>query len=427
MKEQRRVIVVGAGASGYMAAITAARNGAKVTVLEHMNFTARKIEHTGNGRCNFTNREQNISCYNGGNIKSIENILKQFAFEDTVEFFKGIGLESRERDGYFYPFSNQAAAVSSVLKMEAEHLKIKVACNINISKIEKDNEIFKVYTGGYTYEGDALIIAAGSCATPSTGSDGSGYKLAEAFGHKVDGVYPALVPLKCSGKFINTLAGLRTYGSVSIVIDGEKKAWEEGELQFIKSGISGIPVFQVSRYASIALNKNKSEVIAVMDFLPMYNDGQLLKFFESRLENNYYKNLSGFLTGLLHEKVISVVSAKTGIKGNIIAGEFTDSQWIDISCAIKHLEFRIQSAGSFAQAQVCCGGVSLEELNDRLESKFVKNLFFAGEILDVDGKCGGYNLQWAWSSGYAAGKYAAMDGVCMEREYDKNTTTKARD
>lgn len=279
MTEKKRILVVGAGAAGFMAAITAARRGAKVTILEHMNFTARKIEHTGNGKCNFTNRNQGKFYYYDENCELIENILEEFSFDDTIDFFEGIGLVPKERNGYFYPLSNQASAVSALLRMEAEHLQIKIACNINIIKIEKQEKLFKVYTDGYVYEGQSLIIAAGSKAAPATGSDGSGYKLAKELGHHINGPYPALVSLKCSGKEINTLSGLRNYGGVRLLIDGVQKAYDEGEIQFIKSGISGIPVFQVSRYASKVLNssvnKNKHSVTVEIDFIPMYTEQQL--------------------------------------------------------------------------------------------------------------------------------------------------------
>lgn len=409
MKPQKKVIIVGAGAAGLMAAITAARNGAKVTVLEHMNFSARKIEHTGNGKCNYTNSHQLISCYNSGNSETVKSVLEKFSWQETIEFFEELGVVPREKDGYFYPLSGQATSISSVLRMEAASLNVKIACNIQIKQIVKEQNIFKVVTDGYVYECDSLILATGSKAAPVTGSDGSGYDYAKSLGHSIEAVYPALVSLKCSGKELNLLSGLRNYGKVSLYINDTMCVAEEGEIQFIKSGISGIPVFQLSRFASVALNsKSKNDVRIFMDFLPMYDEQQLKSVIEKRLVHNGYKNLTGFLTGLLHEKVISVIALRSQIKGNVTVNDFTKFQWDKICSIIKNMEFKINGTGDFSSAQVCCGGVSLSELTDDLMSRKVNSLYFAGEILDVDGRCGGYNLQWAWSSGFVAGTNASM-------------------
>ena len=408
MSEKNRVIVIGGGASGFMAAITAARNGSKVTILEHMNFVAKKIEHTGNGRCNFTNNNQSITFYNNDNSQIVEKVLDIFSFDDTLNFFSDLGLIYRQRDGYYYPLNNQAAAISSLLKMEAEHLNIKAACNIDIIKIVKENGLFKIITDGYVYEAEAVILATGSKADEKTGSDGSGYNYAKAFGHTVNDVCPALVYLKSQAKEMGALAGLRTYAKVSLYIDNREIACDSGELQFIKNGLSGIPVFQVSRYASLKFNEDKAaNVYAVIDFLPGFTFEELKNYIELRIQKDFYKNLTGFLTGFLHEKVISVIAAKMKIKGNVKVKELSQTKIEELCKLIKQMRFGISGTGDFNQAQVCAGGVSLKEVDYNLQSKLVDNLYFAGEILDVDGRCGGYNLQWAWSSGYVSGKAAA--------------------
>ena len=275
-------------------------------------------------------------------------------------------------------------------------------------KIVKEDGLFKIITDGYVYEAEAVILATGSKADEKTGSDGSGYNYAKAFGHTVNDVCPALVYLKSQAKEMGALAGLRTYAKVSLYIDNREIACDSGELQFIKNGLSGIPVFQVSRYASLKFNEDKAaNVYAVIDFLPGFTFEELKNYIELRIQKDFYKNLTGFLTGFLHEKVISVIAAKMKIKGNVKVKELSQTKIEELCKLIKQMRFGISGTGDFNQAQVCAGGVSLKEVDYNLQSKLVDNLYFAGEILDVDGRCGGYNLQWAWSSGYVSGKAAA--------------------
>lgn len=411
MAEQKSVIVIGAGASGLMAAITAAENGAKVTVLEHMGKIARKIEITGNGKCNFTNENIDISCYNSHDRDKVSDVLKQFSGNDAIKFFERLGIIVKKKNGYCYPLSEQATAVAAVLRMRAEQLKIKIACNINIINITKKNKKFQINTPGFTYESDALIIAAGSKAYASTGSDGSGYDLALRLGHGIIPVYPALVQLRCKDNIILSLAGLRVRCKAILIIDGKIICFESGEVQFIKNGLSGIPIFQLSRHASVILNGEnfaKRKVEISIDLMENYSYEQLIEMLLERKEINYYKNLSGFLTGIFNDKIINVLSKKMKLKGDIKMSQLNEKDIETLAKYIKDLRFNICSTGNFEQAQACCGGVDLRQLTDSLESKVVENLYFAGEILDVDGKCGGYNLQWAWSSGYAAGRDAAI-------------------
>lgn len=407
---QRQVIVIGAGAAGLMAAITAAREGCKVTVLEHTSKIGRKIEITGNGKCNYTNARQDMEFYHSPQPDYVEQILGCFTYEQTVAFFEELGIVPKCRNGYYYPYSGQAQAIAAALRMEAERLHIKLACNIDIESIEPMQgscEGFVIHTKGYMYQADAVIIAAGSKAAPATGSDGSGYDLAKSLGHKVRKPLPALVQLLSRNKNIPLLAGLRCEGSVSLHIDGVLRRQERGELQFVKNGLSGIPVLQLSGEAVRALDQGKDVELCV-NFLSEMGWKDIEEKLERRKELFLSRPIYAFLNGMVHDRAAKAVLAQVGIKGGREVRELHEAQWESMVRALRDMRFQIHSSNGFEQAQVCSGGVSFSQLREgTLESAICPNLYFAGEILDVDGACGGYNLQWAWASGYAAGKQAA--------------------
>lgn len=408
----RHVIVIGAGASGMMAAIVAARKGCKVTILEHTSRSGRKIEITGNGKCNFTNGIQSMKFYHSSNPEYAEGILGQFSYEDTIAFFRELGIVPKEKNGYYYPYSGQAQAVAYALRMEAERLKVKFACNINIQEICK-NQSFEIITEGYTYYADAVILAAGSAAAPSTGSDGSGYELARRLGHQVKKPLPALVQLLSKERELDTLAGLRCEGEVTLLIEEAVLQKEQGEIQFIKNGLSGIPVFQLSGMVARALDEGKKVKLKVNLLAGTGWEepvAELEKRRETMLEMDC--NLQQFLNGLLHERASKAVLSKLAVKGSRKIKDLERKQWQSLYALLTEMEFVITAANTFAQAQVCSGGVLLDQLQkNTLESKKLSGLYFAGEILDVDGACGGYNLQWAWASGYVAGNQAAVQTV----------------
>lgn len=400
----KRVLIIGGGASGLMAAITAARGGAKVTVLEHQNQVGKKILVTGNGRCNFTNIDQDSCHYHSESPLAMELSLRQFTVQDTVSFFRELGIFSKNRNGYLYPHSDAASAVLEVLRMECEHLKVKLACQVKIEKIEKKDGIFFVHTPGWTYEGDRLILAAGSRAMASTGSDGSGYELAKRLGHKVIEPYPALVQLLSKEKCLNALSGLRTDAKVSLFAEEQLTASNRGEVQFNANNISGIPVFQISGEAAKAIAAGKKCKVEV-DFLPDFGLEQLILFMEQRIKTGGYKNSVNFLIGLFSRKLSEVLCERSGISKKMSAEKFTEEDLLKLCKQIKQFKIQIYGTNGFEHAQCCGGGVSLEEINPlTMESLKISGLHFCGELLDVYGDCGGYNLQWAWTSGYLAGK-----------------------
>lgn len=403
----RRVLIIGGGASGLMAAISAARQGAKVTVLERQKQVGRKLLVTGNGRCNLTNVDQEESRYRSGDPLFVENVLAQFGMHDTLKLFTELGIFTKNRKGYLYPYSDQASSVVEVLRMEAEHRKVKLALNTEIQKIEHTEEGFQVKTEGWTYEADALILACGSPASPQTGATDLGYTYAKSLGHNIICPLPALVQLYSKDSCFEKLAGLRMDGRVTLYSGREYLASDEGELQFTKKGISGIPVFQVSRFCSRALEEEK-KVEAELDLLPLFSEEALSVFFKRRIEENGYKNAAQLLVGLFPAKFIDCLLERSGLVKGVRASELGEKEIQRFVKSCKSFQVAIRATGGFEEAQVCCGGVDLSQVNaETLESRVVPGLYFAGEILDVDGACGGYNLQWAWSSGVVAGASAA--------------------
>lgn len=400
----KRVIIIGGGASGLAAAITAARDGAKVTVLEHQNQVGKKILVTGNGRCNYTNMDQDLSHYHSETPEKMAISMKKFGWKETVSFFEDLGIFAKSRNGYLYPNSDAASAVLEVLRMECEHLKVKLACQIQIEAIEKCDDIFKIYTPGWIYEADKLILAAGSKAAPATGSDGSGYALAEKFGHRVVKPYPALVQLLSKEKSLNVLAGIRTDANASLYVENEPVLSNRGEVQFNANNISGIPVFQLSGEASKAMICDKKCEIR-LDFMPDLTETALLEYLQKRSSVGGYKTAVNYLTGLFSKKLSEVLCDRCGFSKKLTAEKFTEDDIKKLCKQIKNFKIKIDGTNGFEHAQCCGGGVSLEEIDpETMESQKVSGLHFCGELLDVYGDCGGYNLQWAWTSGYLAGK-----------------------
>ena len=403
----KHVAVIGGGAAGMMAAITSASEGARVTILEHKERIGKKILSTGNGRCNFTNTYQTPACYRSDNRDFAWNIIQKFNVEKTISFFKELGIYPKDRNGYLYPYSDQAAAILEVLQIEVAKLDICVMTEINVLDIQPVKRGIRITTDKKTITADSVILACGSKATPVTGSDGSGYQLAKLLGHRIVPVLPALVQLRCAEKFYKSISGVRVQGTVEIYADDIFLASDTGEIQLTNYGISGIPVFQVSRYAAKALYKKQS-VTAVLNFMPDMNKEEFLLFLQERITLCPYKTLDEFFTGVFPKKLCELWIRLSRLPKEMRVSDLSGEQLEKLVLLIQHLRTHITETNSFEQAQICCGGVDTTEINpDTLESNYVPGIYFAGELLDVDGICGGYNLQWAWSSGFVAGKEAA--------------------
>lgn len=415
------IAVIGAGASGLAAAISAARENQnhQIVLLEQKEAAGKKLLVTGNGRCNLSNRRMDLSFFRTECPAFAAKALAQFGTGETLAFFDSIGVWTKNRGDFIYPRSDQAAAVRDLLLLEAVRRRVEIWTGWKTETIRPVGHRFQL-TLQQTLPGrlspharekklsaDRVILCCGGCAGSVHGSDGSGYALAKALGHSLVPVVPALVQLKARGNPLRTAGGVRTEASVSAIVDGSREAEDTGELQITDYGISGIPVFQISRYLSRALYEKKRPVVKI-DFLP----GISAKVFEKKCENWLKQNpgmtISDCLRSIFPLKLGHALLKEAGILPDATAGSLPLGWMGKLSGVCKGLRLAISGTKGFEAAQVCAGGVATEEVTPcTFESRLVKGLYFAGELLDVDGVCGGYNLQWAWTSGCLAGKAAA--------------------
>lgn len=405
---RKTVGVIGGGAAGMMAAITAARQGASVTILEGNDRVGKKILSTGNGKCNLGNRKLDLEEYYTERPDRLKECLERFGTEDTVAFFQGIGLLLKEKNGYLYPACEQASAVLDVLRFEMAALGIHVITGCKVKQIlpgQKSGQI-AVHSEEQRFCFDSVVIACGGKAAPKTGSDGSGFQLAEQAGHKLLPTVPALVQLRCSEPYLKAVSGVRADAMVRVWDGGGCMACERGELQLTDYGISGIPVFQLSRQVNYILRRQR-EVEVTVDFLPDYGkkEYEILQMGRKLLQND--RTVEEFFTGMLPKKLMRQFVKMAGLKPGESAGAADENAMKEVYRLCREWKLHVNGHHSYDNAQVCAGGVPLDQVTENLESLRAPGVYFAGEILDVDGKCGGYNLQWAWCSGYLAGKAAA--------------------
>lgn len=396
-----KVFIIGGGAAGLTAAIKASKNH-DVTVFEKNNKVGKKILLTGNGKCNYWNENQDISFYHSNS--DIKTIINQMNFVKAHSFLDSIGIVPFNKNGYYYPNSQQAISVVNALYDEAKNNGVRFIYEEVIGTTKEDG-IFKIITNEGRYTCDFLIVATGGKAAPKTGSDGFGFKLAEKFGHSLVKPLPALVGLEVEGN-LKDIAGVRFNGEVRLIVNGEEISKEVGEVQINDYGFSGIPIMQLS---SIAVRKlySKDDVNISVNFLPNISEDILsLRSFlkvQGRHLNN--KSISKILDQLLNYKVSNFIMHISKIDPNSYVEDLENDE-LDLLCHnILNLEFKVIKDHGFEYAQTTSGGVNLNEINlDTLESKLVSGLYFAGEVLDVDGSCGGYNLSFAWISGLIAGE-----------------------
>lgn len=394
-----RIGIIGGGASGLMAAIAAKTDDNDVVILEREKRVGKKILATGNGRCNMTNLNAGVSDYHTDNAAFIDGVIKRFWVMETLDFFTENGiLWKSEKDGKVYPYSDSAAAVLDVLRRRTEHEGVKTVCEFDVKSIKKKNDRFTVisYNGEKEFF-DRVIIAGGGKASPALGSNGSCYELLKSFGHKITKLAPSLVQIKTNTDVVKKLKGIKVNGVLKI---GKHKS--EGEILFTDYGLSGPPVFFLSAY----LEGTKT---AGLDMMPEYDKSNLITLLYERCAYLYYVPLEDFFTGMLNKRVgQAVLKAAGAVPLSRAAGSLSEEEIQHIADIIKNWHFNIEGTMSWNNAQVTKGGAVTSQFDcTTMQSMLVPGLYACGEVLNVDGDCGGYNLQWAWSSGWLAGCAAA--------------------
>lgn len=410
------VMVVGGGASGMMAAITAAEAGARVLLVEKLNRLGKKLLATGNGRCNFTNTVQKEEYYHSVTDGFAWKVISAFDEKQVMAWFQKYGVLPMAREGYVYPRSAQAASVLQILQRMLTENGVMVHTEESLWDVlphwNRSGEMqgYEVMTSSGKYLARQLILAPGGAAAPVHGTSGDGYEWMNRLGIPVVPPVPALTSLVLEGGYCKIWSGVRVNGQVSLYSDsGKCLGSDRGEIQMVSYGISGIPVFQISHLAARELEEGRHPYL-LLDSMCEYSEAELVEEWFRR--KSTYSNLSlsvadlleGMLPGKLAAAYIREAGLQSGQKAEAVSGE----QWKKLASQIKAKPLQIRSVSGFDKAQVTSGGVSLDALHvETMELRKYPGLFIAGELADVDGICGGYNLQWAWSSGYVAGRAAA--------------------
>lgn len=405
-----RVAVIGGGAAGIMAAIAARYTGAGVTILEKNQRVGKKILATGNGRCNLTNVNLEITNYHGRNPGFVNGALNRFDVRKTIDFFEYLGITHKVEDGgKVFPCSGQASSVLDVMRYELDETGVKVICEAEVKEVKKNAREFIInLADGREYRADRVIVATGGKAAPQLGSNGSGYILAEKLGHRIIEPFPALVQLKLAAKFLKQVKGIKFEGNAEIIVNNRPVAGAQGEILFAEYGISGPPILSLSRKAGEYMQK-KQKVHLKLSLINYLSEQKLEEYLVRRFQTRPEKPLAFSFVGFINKRLALVVLREAGIAdANKPAGQVTAGELNNIIKILKDWRFEITGTTSWPNAQVSAGGVDVADVNAQtLESKIVPGLYFAGEVLDIDGDCGGFNLQWAWSSGYVAGESAA--------------------
>ena len=416
------IIIIGAGPSGLMAAIQASYLGASVTVLERNDKPLKKLYATGNGRCNFSNTYMDDKVYRGRDPKFAYRVIDDFDRNDLLLFFHNMGMMTKHIGGYIYPYNEQARTVADTLLLECRRLAIPIKCNEYVVDIKYD-DAFGAKTENNEYKGRKLILAYGGMASPAHGSDGSLNKVIRGLGIDCVKQERALVPLLFSDKGLSKLAGVRVKCSVTLYVDDEPVSGERGEIIFNKDNISGIPVMQVSRYATGALEQGRSVSVGI-DLFPdedpdelnrlIYNTFKGYRYSGGAMEGNarkadirYDRRSEEALSLIINEKLALYCLNALGIVPGALSVNTEDKKLKRLAGLLKDLRILIKGDAGWERAQVTAGGVLTGGLSEELESLKIPGLYAVGELCDIDGTCGGYNLQWAFSSGAVAGRSAA--------------------
>lgn len=393
-----KIAIVGGGISAFAAAISAAKNNNSVVILEKNNKVLKKLLLTGNGKCNYFNEDQSILHYHTNSNIDIEKIINFQNIEKVKTFWQDLGIVSFIKNGYYYPYSQTASSIKETLVFCAKSLGVNIITEIDVKSIIKENNKFHITGDNYSGFFDKVIISTGSLSYPITGSTGFGYDAATHFGHTINTVNPSLVQLVTNLGIEAKWNGVRSH---VIVTDLNNKKSEEGEIQLTNYGLSGICIFNLSRDIAIGLNKNIKQSISI-NFTPWCDN--ILEFLNKRSVYFPNRNIISLCEVFINYKLMSAILHYLNIRDDITWEELNMSQK-KITQALSNFQVDIVGTKNYDSAQVCSGGINLEELDlNTLESKLVTNLYFCGEVIDLDGDCGGYNITIAILSGILAGE-----------------------
>ncbi|MGN0569882.1 MAG: NAD(P)/FAD-dependent oxidoreductase [Candidatus Fimenecus sp.] len=402
----KKVAIIGGGASGLACAVELMhtvknKEDVSVTVLERLTRVGKKILVTGNGRCNLTNMNSAASGYRGDTDFS-KVALNRFTPESNIEFFNSMGLYTRtEEEGRVYPLSNQASSVLDALRFECDRLGVETVCDYRAVHLKTVNTSLGVKIVVNNRDRfDYAVIASGGKAAKVHGTDGDSYDLLKMLGHNIISPVPALVSLNCD-EFTKSLKGVRSICGLNLVIDGEKVLKNYGEVQFTDYGLSGIPIMQISRFVSVSPSEN---ICIELDVAPDFDEKQIMEYLISRraVDTGLCENMLG---GIINKQLCIALMKECSIAVNGRVNELSDNELQKLAKILKCWRIRVKNSRSFDFAQVTAGGADCSQFDPKtMESKLVNNIFCCGEALNVDGDCGGYNLQWAWSSGRTAGR-----------------------
>ena len=398
--------IIGGGASGMAAALAAAENeNVQVILFERQARLGRKLQATGNGRCNLTNLNAMSGGYHGEQAEFAVTALEAFSVEQTMEWFRKLGLFTVAEDsGRVYPYSDQANSVVDVLRFALRNENIRLELGYEVTRIRKNDGGFLVESGENAFFCDRIVVACGGLAGTKLGGSMSGYQLLRSMGHKMTKLRPTLVQLKCGWNGVGALKGGRANCHAQIIRDGKLHSQSTGEIQFTEYGLSGPVIFEVSRDACYG----RGEWLCRLDFLPDFSEEEL----HCELQKRRKTELSSeeLLTGILHNRLGRVLTKAAGIAANRAISELSDQELAAVCCGVKAFEVALTEPMGMDSAQVTAGGMVTAEFDPAtMESRLVPGLFACGEVLDIDGDCGGYNLQWAWSSGRCAGLAAGKE------------------
>ncbi len=399
------MIIIGAGAAGLCAAITSARAGHKVTLLEQNNKIGKKILVSGNGKCNIDNKYISPNRFHSQDPDFIKEVLEDYDFGVVEKFFTSLGLELIEgKEGKMFPMSLQASSVVELLEYEAKRVGVQILCDCAVTSIAKETDTFTLESSQGTKTCKKLLLASGSPAAPQLGGSNSGYAFATKMGHTLIPRHPSLVQLCSEETWIKACAGVKVAGLAKLYANGEYISEKKGDLLFTNYGISGLAILDLSREVSTRL-ANFDYCELSLDLMPEFSKEKLTNLLLARVKNESEKPIDLWMQGVINKKLISIIleQSKSKVKTE---KELNRKEINKLIHAIKNLQLSINGTKGFQGAEVATGGIDTTEVNAQtMESKLVPNLYFAGEILDVDGDRGGFNFHFAWVSGLRAGKH----------------------